>query len=343
MKPGVEVVLFGGLAVGLHLLVLAAVLPESGADSGGSGGSEGDSLVSLEAARTQLATQVARWGQAPETAPAPVAPTTPLSEPRLPASEPAQTSDTPTPLPVQPAPALPLPQPDSLPDPVALPLAAPQLASALTELPALPRASETAPETPTSAPAPARPTSPEPPKALARPAAEPAPTAMTAPPPLPPLAKPAPRPAPKPAGSQPAPDRPVAQRAQPASEGAVAQRAAGTGATPMAGTGAQTGGATLNPGARKSLMTDWGSQIRARIERRKRFPPTLRRGGRVVVNVRVSRDGELLGVALRQSSGQAALDEAALAAVTRIRRFPPAPEALTGKSFLFSIPIAFRR
>ena len=96
---------------------------------------------------------------------------------------------------------------------------------------------------------------------------------------------------------------------------------------------------TLTRGERQSLMAAWGGRIRARVERSKQG--VQGRAGRVVVELTVTRRGSLAGVRILQGSGDARLDRAALAAVRRAGRFPPAPKQLPGASFPFRLPIRF--
>jgi protein TonB len=64
MRKPAEFTLFGGLAIGLHLLLLAD-WPDRGAEVGGM---RGAALVSLAGATPQIETMVATWTRPPETA-----------------------------------------------------------------------------------------------------------------------------------------------------------------------------------------------------------------------------------------------------------------------------------
>jgi protein TonB len=61
------------------------------------------------------------------------------------------------------------------------------------------------------------------------------------------------------------------------------------------------------------------------------------------VTLVVGRDGRLQGVSLAASSGSAALDRAAIEAVRRAGRFPPAPAGLDRAAYTFAVPMTFRR
>jgi protein TonB len=56
----------------------------------------------------------------------------------------------------------------------------------------------------------------------------------------------------------------------------------------------------------------------------------------------IGRDGRLLQSGISRSSGNAALDEAALKAVIRAGRFPAAPQELTEARHVFSLSVSFR-
>ncbi len=173
------------------------------------------------------------------------------------------------------------------------------------------------------------------PNAPALPQIAPAPPAQVQP--LAASARPKPRPAPKPTRDP----APAATAAAPAPS---AQKAAGAGGAAAAGEGGQAPGATLSKGQANDLRAGWGAAIRARIERRKAYPAAAGRvSGRVTVQLSVSPTGALLDLAVASSSGNAALDGAALKAVTSAGRFPKAPAGLTGASYSFTLPISFDR
>ncbi|MFQ1700085.1 TonB family protein [Loktanella agnita] len=136
--------------------------------------------------------------------------------------------------------------------------------------------------------------------------------------------------------------RPV-QRRQEQQDARQEQRAAGTGGGAQAGQSGQSAATTVSSGRAAELQAVWGAQIRSRIENRKRRPSGARGGGRVVVALNVSREGQLLSVSIRQSSGVAAFDQAALRAVSRAGRFPAAPAELAAPSYRFALPITFER
>ncbi|KIC24093.1 TonB family protein [Leisingera sp. ANG-M6] len=179
---------------------------------------------------------------------------------------------------------------------------------------------------------------------LTQPAAAQPVQADTTPPPPPKPRKPAPKPEPQ-AKLDPEPQQKPAPKANSNrnSAGQQAQRAAGSGGGAEAG---QSGGArtaTANPGREAKLRNVWGNKIRARIERRKRYPSGAKGQAQVVLRLTVARDGRLLDHRVARSSGIAAFDQAALAAVARAGNFPPAPKKLQASQIRLSLPISFTK
>ena len=128
------------------------------------------------------------------------------------------------------------------------------------------------------------------------------------------------------------------------SESRAAARAAGSGGAAQAGTSGADAQATVSAGTAKSQLSKWGASIRSRIERRKSYPTAAgRASGSVGLALRVGRDGTLQSASINRSSGNAALDAAALAAVRKAGKFPAAPTELTKPSYAFSISVTFRR
>ncbi|MBU2865646.1 energy transducer TonB [Pacificibacter marinus] len=160
--------------------------------------------------------------------------------------------------------------------------------------------------------------------------------------------KPIPRPAPpEKAVTKPKPPAKVAtpaKKAAPASAARAAQRASGAGGGAQAGSNGTSEAATLSKATLNDLRASWGAGIRTRIERRKTYPNAARgASGTVTVRLTVSRSGQLLGVSLAKSSGNAALDQAAINAVNVARKFKAAPKGLTDSQYSFSLPMRFSR
>ncbi|MDU9003571.1 TonB family protein [Sedimentitalea todarodis] len=195
---------------------------------------------------------------------------------------------------------------------------------------------------------------------LALPHSDPLPdTEATAPPPLsvPPVPLPEKDVAPEPPKiaaihPQPRPERPKqpvrkaprqdAKRQSKSSAANSKQSAAGQGGGQQAGPGSRSAIATLSKGQRQTLMSQWGAQVRARIERRKHYPRAARgASGTVRLHVTVASSGALRGVSIARSSGNAHIDQAGLRAVQSARKFPPAPRGLTISVQTFTLLMNF--
>lgn len=167
----------------------------------------------------------------------------------------------------------------------------------------------------------------------------PLPRSVPLPPPV--LAEP-PKPVPE-ARPKPRAEKPKAE-AKPAAKPAAqaGQKAAGSGGGAQAGNAGKAQAATLSRAQVNDLKAGWGAAIRARVERRKRHPAGAA-SGTVTVRLVVTAAGALAGVSVARSSGNPALDAAALAAVQGAGAFPPAPDGLPGGSHSFTLPMRFAR
>lgn len=139
---------------------------------------------------------------------------------------------------------------------------------------------------------------------------------------------------------KPRPNVKTAKTQQKASVGAQRQRSAGSGGASTAGNYGKAE-ANVAPGVGAKALAVWGAKIRAQVERRKRHPKGTRAGGTVWLRLNVARDGRLQSVSVVRSSGHAALDNAAAAAVKRAGRFRAAPKELTDALYSFSLPMNF--
>lgn len=150
----------------------------------------------------------------------------------------------------------------------------------------------------------------------------------------PPQRRPEPQPEPEPEPErQPEPERapPPAQAAQAAGQGGQAQTRAQSG-------NAQGGGAA-SAQVQANATRQWGAQIAACISRRAAPPRGVRQGGRVTLALQVARNGTIQGLGVAGSSGQPALDQAAVTAAQRAGRCPAAPAELTDASYAFQLPV----
>lgn len=180
--------------------------------------------------------------------------------------------------------------------------------------------------------------------ALSEPQRAEAPQADTAPPPPPPPPKPKPEPKPEPKPQprpKPAPKpQPKGQPAAQTSAGRAEQKSAGSGGGAHAGQAGGAQAATADAGRQTKLQHVWGAKIRARVARR---TPRGKGAGTVLVDLTVARNGQLLNSRIVRSSGNATLDQAALAAVRSAGRFPAAPKKLRLTQMSFTLPIQFVR
>ena len=122
----------------------------------------------------------------------------------------------------------------------------------------------------------------------------------------------------------------------------AAEAASGAGSNASSGTAstAPSAAATAS-GTSPAALSQWGGAIRNSIERGKRYPRGTRASGVVRLSIRVGTNGALAGVAIAGSSGDAALDRAALTAVQRAR-LPAAPNGVATGSQTFTLPMTFR-
>lgn len=128
------------------------------------------------------------------------------------------------------------------------------------------------------------------------------------------------------------------------SEARAASKAAGAGGAAHAGRGGKDQVSKASAGKAKNALSQWGAAIRSKIDRRKSYPSAAGgASGTVRLALTVSRSGALLGATVAGSSGVAALDKAALAAVRKAGKFPSAPQALDKASYSFTLALRFQR
>lgn len=95
-----------------------------------------------------------------------------------------------------------------------------------------------------------------------------------------------------------------------------------------------------------SARQAWLAEVRQSVQRAKRYPRQAgRRGieGQSTVRITLDANGRLLDATLAGSSGEAILDEAALAAVRGVGRYPPIPPEMRQASVTITLPFDFRR
>lgn len=239
--------------------------------------------------------------------------------------------------------------------PIVLTLAGPEAVAAIptpppevaTEAPDQPELSETQPPLPTPITDTAPPVIRDLPE-VAAPLAEPLPTPaadipaadlpISDPPAKPQLPKQAQKkPDPKPVAKT----KPKTQKAKPkaADQGAVASTAGDAGQTKTATRSDGVKTSTADTGA---LKKRWGSAIRKRIEARKSYPAAANGAkGSVTLRLTISRAGALQGVSVAKSSGNAALDQAAVKAAKSVKSYPAAPKGMAEPSYSFTLPMTY--
>ncbi len=115
-----------------------------------------------------------------------------------------------------------------------------------------------------------------------------------------------------------------------------ATRAAGGAASSQQGAGRAD--VSSGDAHQASLMAQWGGAIRAAVQGQQRAPRTRARGT-VHLRLQITAQGQLANLQVTQSSGQAALDNAAVQAVQRAR-FPQAPSGIQG-THQFNLPLRY--
>lgn len=114
------------------------------------------------------------------------------------------------------------------------------------------------------------------------------------------------------------------------------------GGTPEGGTAAADGGGGPDLAA---LRRDYAAEVAAAVGRQRSYPDRARaRGVQGTVRLRlvIGPGGRLLSSGIAASSGDATLDDAALAAARAVGTYPQAPDDLPGYPFAFEVPVEFR-
>ncbi len=94
---------------------------------------------------------------------------------------------------------------------------------------------------------------------------------------------------------------------------------------------------------RKKLTADWGRKISAYFKLHKRYPADKNKSANVKVSLVLNRLGHVVSVGVLESSGDAALDEAAISMVRRSDPVPRPPAGLTDDEFNFSLDVNFTK
>ena len=132
---------------------------------------------------------------------------------------------------------------------------------------------------------------------------------------------------------QPRPNRTAAAEPR---QGASSQK---LGATAGAAGNAQS--SARDATATHALLSSWGAQIHAKIQRNVIYPKGASDVGIAKISLSVRTDGTLVGMSVVRSSGSDALDKAALRAITRAKRFAKAPRGLDAPSYALTVQVSF--
>ena len=98
------------------------------------------------------------------------------------------------------------------------------------------------------------------------------------------------------------------------------------------------------PAHQDPLMT-YLAEVRAAIERHKRYPTAARRAGiigSVVLQFVILPDGRVVDPAVAESNGYASFGTAALESLRRAGRMPPFPEAIDRDRLVVQVPISYK-
>ena len=165
---------------------------------------------------------------------------------------------------------------------------------------------------------------------------------------VPPVPEPLPAPTSRDFAKPPAPHpppRPV-QRTQPLSPRpappAPQRPASETPATmPSPMPGPDPGDVLIGQGRQRN---DYLSRVARQIAQYRVYPASAsnnNQGGRVVMRVTVARDGQVLDVGVRTSSGWPAIDAAELETIRKAAPFPPLPSEMPGDPVVLVLPVTY--
>jgi periplasmic protein TonB len=115
-----------------------------------------------------------------------------------------------------------------------------------------------------------------------------------------------------------------------------------TSAAPRAERQAPVQQAAVTGAAMAAAMADYGSILRAHLQRFKQYPEAARGAtGTTTLSFTVSRSGHVLSSRLGRSSGQPALDAETLALLRRAQPLPAFPSDIKATSMSYNVPFNF--
>jgi protein TonB len=100
------------------------------------------------------------------------------------------------------------------------------------------------------------------------------------------------------------------------------------------------------PAAQPGPPPDYLARLSAKLERHKKYPGEARRQkveGVVLIRFAIRRDGSVASCSIARSSGNALLDEEAVALPERAGPFPPIPDEINGELLELTVPVTFSR
>ena len=95
----------------------------------------------------------------------------------------------------------------------------------------------------------------------------------------------------------------------------------------------------------RAAESSYASRVMSRLASRKRYPAAARRSraqGTVTVRFTLNRSGRVVSVRVVRSSGNRALDNAAVSLVRRAAPFPRFPAAITRSRLTYTAPLSYR-
>lgn len=101
---------------------------------------------------------------------------------------------------------------------------------------------------------------------------------------------------------------------------------------------------TLSEEVKADLLSQYKSELRAKIEENKFYPPASRRLGQtgtVIVAFTLLKDGHIINVRIDSPSSYERLNESALEAVKRVHGFKPIPVELELSQMDIKVPVKF--
>ena len=137
----------------------------------------------------------------------------------------------------------------------------------------------------------------------------------------------------------PSPATPSPQRSRTASQAGNGGKDAGDSAARSS-----SGGQGQRDRGGSAATSKYPGLVQARVTRAARYPSRAKgAAGETRVRFTVAANGQVSGIGVASSSGNAVIDEAAVAAVVKAAPFPPIPEDAGRSSWSFTVPVMFRR